>query len=320
MAAAFQALKRIFRAFAPPGSRRRHVLRSLRGLVGLKPADVPPPFAAAQRGRRPVQPAGRQPHPLADGAPVAPLPTFPRRWGRVGWGPGQGETEAARWVLAALMAPRPPPSPSHRPARRPRRRFLPGTVARCSAGSAAAGDVRAAFARGLEKRPRQRYFVFPEYRQACPLGLTPAGRAELLIHLLAKAAEHIPLSDEEILWFHLHNAEDAHHGLTDTYLLTPAWQQRFPDGLTSFGWDRLRAWVRKEYAIVGGWLDGLPVPRTHDAVEAACLHRIALGHGLQTMPQRGAPAPTLPSPGVGGGLGGGPSAPTSSPISAIRPA
>ncbi len=129
-------------------------------------------------------------------------------------------------------------------------------------------------ARGLEKRPRQRYEVFLEYRQAHPLGLTPAGRAALLIHLLFKSNEHVPLSDEEILWFHMHSAEDPQLGLVDTFLLTPAWQERFPDGLTRFGWDGLRAWVRQEYGG-GDWLDDLPVPRIHDAVEETCLHRIA---------------------------------------------
>ncbi len=50
MGAAFQALKRVFRAFAPPGSRRRHALRSLRRLVGLKPADGPAAPPAPPKG------------------------------------------------------------------------------------------------------------------------------------------------------------------------------------------------------------------------------------------------------------------------------
>jgi glycosyltransferase involved in cell wall biosynthesis len=263
--AAFQVLKRIVKGMAPPGSRRRAALRWLRRLSGRKPAEGPAPLPAPPKG------AG-DPYNLR--AINRILWWMERPCLRPRKRPGDGETGAARWVLATLMR------------RRDLRRKYPqalrdgpdGGFCRelCAMlGETSAADVRAVFARGLEKRPRQRYDAFLEYRQACPLGLTPAGRAELLIYLLAKAGEHVPLTDEEILWFHLHNAEDPYCGLVDTYLLTPSWQERFPDGLTRLGWEGLRSWVRREYDITDRWLDQLPVPRTYDAVESACLHRIA---------------------------------------------
>jgi glycosyltransferase involved in cell wall biosynthesis len=107
------------------------------------------------------------------------------------------------------------------------------------------------------------------------MALTPAGRARFLVYLLETAKQFIPLTDEEILWFHLYNAEDDSQGLVTTYLLTPEWQERFPDGLTRFGWDRLREWVRRRYRVAGDWLDKLPTPCIHDAVEECLLDRIA---------------------------------------------
>ncbi len=266
MGVLFQTVKRVLKMTAPPGSRRRLALRSLRRLVGLQPppsADLPTPPKGAN-----------DPYNLRALNRILWLMERPLLRHRKR--PRPGETETARWVMTTLIR-RDDLRHRHPQALRdgPDGGFCGELCAMLGEGSAAAEDMRAVFARGLEKRPRQRYDVFLEYRQACPLGLTPAGRGLLLIYLLAKAREHLPLSDEEILWFHLHNAEDPHRGLVDTYLLTPAWQQRFPDGLTRFGWDSLRAWFREEHRVAGDWLDALPVPPTLDAVEEACLHRIA---------------------------------------------
>ena len=266
MGAAFQALKRIFRVFAPPGSRRRRVLRSLRRLAGFKTSDGPAVPPAPPKG-------ADDPYNLRAVNRILWLMERPplRRRKR----PGPGETEAARWVFTTLMT-RPDLRRRFPMALRdgPDGGFCRELCAPCSDRNPPLTSEPSSPA-ASEKRARQHHDVFLEYRQAHPLGLTPAGRAGLLIHLLFKANEHIPLSDEEILWFHLHAAEDPQRGMADTFLLTPAWQERFPDGLTRLGWDRLRAWVRLEYGITGDWLDNLPVPRIHDAVEEACLHRIA---------------------------------------------
>jgi glycosyltransferase involved in cell wall biosynthesis len=264
---ALQALKRILKMLAPPGSRRRAVVRSLRRLVRGPAPEGPAPLPAPPKGAD---------DPYNFWAINRILWLLERPLLRKRKRPGDGEAEAARWVLTTLMFRADLRRRYAQPLRGgPDGGFCRELCAMLGERSAAADAVRAVFARGLEKRPRQRFDCFLEYREAHPLGLTPAGRAGLLVYLLAKSAEHAPLSDEEILWFHLHNAEDPYNGLIDTYLLTPAWQERFPDGLTRYSWDRLRAWVRREYRIAGDWLDGLPVPSTHDAVEAECLHRIA---------------------------------------------
>ena len=107
--------------------------------------------------------------------------------------PHPGETETARWVMTTFIR-RDDLRRRHPQALRdgPDGGFCGELCAMLGEGSAAAEDVRAVFARGLEKRPRQRYDVFLEYRQACPLGLTPAGRGQLLIFLLAKAGSISP--------------------------------------------------------------------------------------------------------------------------------
>ena len=77
------------------------------------------PARPAQRGRRPVQPAGAQPHSLVDGAPAAAAAEA-ARLGRDGGRPLDHDD--------AHPAPRPaPPAPAGL-ARRPRRQFLPRLV------------------------------------------------------------------------------------------------------------------------------------------------------------------------------------------------
>ena len=65
---------------------------------------------------------------------------------------------------------------------------------------------------------------FPTCGRRSPWRLTPAGRARFMVYLLETAKQFVPLTDEEILWFHLSNAEDEHQGLVTTYLLMPEWQ------------------------------------------------------------------------------------------------
>jgi len=203
--------------------------------------------------------------------------------------PRAGEAATARWVLTTLMR-RKDMRLRHPQALRDGAtgRFCLELCAALGVGSAEAEAVHAVFARGLEQRPRQRYDATLDMRKAFPLALTPAGRAHFLVYLLETAKDGLPLTDEEILWFHLSNAEDPYQGLVTTYLLTPAWQERFPDGLTRFGWDRLREWVRREYRIAGAWLEKLPAPRTHDAVEESLLDRIAGSNGRLLSPEIGA--------------------------------
>jgi glycosyltransferase involved in cell wall biosynthesis len=270
-----KVVKQVLKRMAPPGTWRRSVLRSVRRLAPRRSAATGP-------AGLPAPPSGAD-DPYNLRAINWILCDVDRPLLRKQKRPGAGEAAAARWVLAALM--------TRRDLRRrcpqafhdgPDGAFCRELCAGLGDGSDAARDVRAVFARGLEKRPRQRYDLFPEYRQAVPLGLTPAGRASLLIHLLLTAREHVPLSDEEILWFHLHAAEDPYQGLIDTYLMTPSWQERFPDGLTPAGWDRLRAWVRQEYRIAGAWLDRLPAPPAreggHHAGDAAPLGANVIAH------------------------------------------
>jgi glycosyltransferase involved in cell wall biosynthesis len=276
--AILRAVKEVLKAVAPPETRRRAVLKAVRRMVRGAPPSVRPkaPFIPPKRAEDPynlralnhiLRATGRQ-----------PLEGTQKR-------PEAGETATARWVLTTLMRRK------DLRLRHPRAlrdgaggRFCLELCAALGERSAEAKAVRAVFEQGLEQRPRQRYDVYHDMRQAFPLALTPAGRALFLVHLLETAQQLVPLTDEAILWFHLYNAEDPYQGLVNTYLLTPTWQERFPDGLTRFGWDRLREWVRREYRITGAWIGALPAPRAHDAVEEGLLDRIAGSVGQFTPP------------------------------------
>jgi glycosyltransferase involved in cell wall biosynthesis len=270
-------VKRVLKAVAPPETRRRAVLKAVRRLVrGAAPTPPKKPFLSLQWAENSYDLRSINRLLRALGRP--PLNETQRR-------PKAGATATARWVLTTLMRRK------DNRFRHPRAlrdgaagRFCLELCATLGEQSAEAEAVRAVFARRLEQRPRQRYDVYADMREAYPLALTPAGRAGFFVHLLETAPQLVPLTDEEILWFHLYNAEDPYQGLVDTFLLTPAWQERFPDGLTRFGWDRLREWVRQEYRIAGAWLDKLPAPRVHDAVEESLLDRIAQSKGRFLLP------------------------------------
>ncbi len=273
MGAIFGAVKRVLKAAAPPDSRLRLFMQSVRRLVRgpRPPGHLETTFIPRKAAADPYN--LRELNRILRATERPPLGGPKDR-------PSADDAATARWVLATLIQRKDMRS------RYPRALqdgvvggFCQELCATLSETEAAA--VRAVFARRLERRPRQRYDVFPDMRSAFPLALTPAGRARFLVYLLETATHHLPLSDAEILWFHLYNAEDPYQGFVATYQLTPEWQEQFPDGLTGGGWDRLRQWVRRRYRVAGRWLDVLPTPNVHDAVEESLLARIA-GSALQS--------------------------------------
>ncbi len=273
MGSIIRVVEQVMRAAAPPETWRRSLLQSIRRMIRgagptahLQTRYTPPKKAADSYNLRAInrilRATGRSPLWETQDRPKA------------------GEAATARWVLTTLMRRK------ELRLRHPQGlregangRFCLELCTKLGEESPEAKAVRAVFARRLEQRPRQRFDNYPDMRKAFPLALTPAGRARFLVYLLETATDGPPLTDEEILWFHVANAQDPYQGLVTTFLLTPTWQERFPDGLTRFGWDRLREWVRREYRLAGKWLDELPTPRIHDAVEESLLDRIAGSQG-----------------------------------------
>jgi glycosyltransferase involved in cell wall biosynthesis len=263
-------IKSFVKRFAPAGTRRRTCLRRL--------------YWFARRCRRP--------HRLVRDLFLGPLPThlkdpydlhllnrFLRRADVQplrDCDPARGEADAARWVLLSLL-------------KRPqlRKQFSQALsdgaeggycrllCAGLGASSVAAQNIRAVFERSPGARVRQAYDEFPDWRESFPLALTPLERGRFLRFLLESARPVYGFSVEEILWFHLQNAEDPWHGIVATYLVTPSWQERFPHGLTRFGWSALCDWLSTEHGFDRAWLAGLPEPRIHQPNEESLLVRIA---------------------------------------------
>jgi glycosyltransferase involved in cell wall biosynthesis len=264
------AIKSVVKRFAPAGTRRRHWLGRLYWLM--------------RRGRRP--------HRLIRDLLLGPLPThlkdpydlhllnrFLRRADRRplrDCDPARDEADAARWILLGLL-------------KRPQlRKQFPQALsdgaqegycrllcAELGTSSVAAQNVRAAFERKLGARVRQAYDEFRDWRESFPLALTPRERGRFLRFLLESARPVCRFSVEEILWFHLQNAEDPGQGIAATYLVTPSWQERVPHGLTRFGWGALCDWLCAEHGFDRAWLAGLPQPRVHHPNEESLLVRIA---------------------------------------------
>ena len=106
-------------------------------------------------------------------------------------------------------------------------------------------------------RPRQILLMRPELRAAFPLATLPAGRRGFLLWLAEDGTKEYALKPEEIWWFLLECAEDPAREMRLLYLLTPRWQQMFPDATTRFGQDRFGHWLRAMFVLKApsAWAD-----------------------------------------------------------------
>src|SRR5262249_41638511 len=110
-------------------------------------------------------------------------------------------------------------------------------------------EIREAFEKNLSVRPRQTFFSRSDVRAAYPLGLIPKGRRELFRWFICVGQIEECLRLEEIWWFFLECAENPGREIARTYLFTPNWQKRYPDGLTVFGQESLAAWLSETYHL-----------------------------------------------------------------------
>ena len=94
---------------------------------------------------------------------------------------------------------------------------------------------------------RNVYLNNPELQRLYPLGLLPLGQRHFFSWLTSHGRRDQRLSDEEIYAFLRASADEQSRGLILTYLLQPAWQEKFPRALTPIGWKEFRAWLVSVY-------------------------------------------------------------------------
>ena len=172
--------------------------------------------------------------------------------------------------------------------------------------------IDAAFASDLGAASRQHLLSNEALRTSHPLFLLPDGRAAACRVLFA-AHEAGQLTQEDIWWFLIQNAESSLSALCETWAVIPSWQNEVPDGGTVFGVGKLARWVsdtlgardsglyaqdypaimsdaaqvRLAYEARSDWVERFPEAMT-DAVQARALlqHLTTRASGLTFLPRR----------------------------------
>lgn len=98
------------------------------------------------------------------------------------------------------------------------------------------------------------YHARPDIRAALPLALTPHQREAYAAWLFEHGRRDLGIRDGEIIAYLLAACRDPSHGLRDTWLLQPEWQQSFPDAFDRRGWPRFIAALATRFGIAAPWL------------------------------------------------------------------
>ncbi len=134
------------------------------------------------------------------------------------------------------------------------------------------GEDAARMTAALARKPGLRVLHWYDHDRGAqahfPLALTPGEAATVFDWLLKPPVRKVlNLSADETFWFFLETLEDPTGGLGDTFLRQPLWQKRVPHGLTRFGWDDLKRWIKKFYKTDGDWLRNAVRPDTLEPAE-----------------------------------------------------
>lgn len=125
-------------------------------------------------------------------------------------------------------------------------------------------SLRALFSSDFAARARQFFLTSEEIRLVLPHGLTPVGRRSLFKWFMQHGLPDGGLQLEEVWWLFMQAAEDPQAELVRAYLFTPDWQQRFPQALTVFGWDRFSTWFAEHFGASGPWVNPAVLPDVHE--------------------------------------------------------
>jgi glycosyltransferase involved in cell wall biosynthesis len=124
-----------------------------------------------------------------------------------------------------------------------------------------AGPRTLAVGEGDAARGDKVYELREDVRRAIPLALTPAQRGAYLRWFLVAGGRHETDATLADLLHSLLNQDAApDRGLVASYLVQPAWQERFPQALTPTGWEPFKQWIASEYGINSRWLRRATLP------------------------------------------------------------
>lgn len=138
--------------------------------------------------------------------------------------------------------------------------FAKSLLANPMLAASAKDNIREAFESEPSMRLRRVFEFREDLREICPLALTPKSRGDFLSWLITYGLADFKHSPEAAIWFHFELDEDPSRGLAASYRLHPEWQAAVQHGLTRFGWDELKAWVRNRYGFDAKWLKLATLP------------------------------------------------------------
>jgi glycosyltransferase involved in cell wall biosynthesis len=146
----------------------------------------------------------------------------------------KNEITAPRFILGVLRQQRRQRGRFLRPSRLDLgfRNWLVKRRKRFELSSDAVANVCASFDSNPGEAVREFYRHHPEFHAEYPLALVPPGQKQFVEYLFtAEGRSQHRLSDEEILWFLHETALNLDQGIAESFLLNPAWQERFPRAL-----------------------------------------------------------------------------------------
>ncbi len=94
---------------------------------------------------------------------------------------------------------------------------------------------------------REYYLRWFDLQARYPLALLPIGQKRWAKWLLNQGRARHHFSDEQIIAHLRESAADINRGIGETYLVTPEWQERFPDIWSAGEQQRLIAWLCEKY-------------------------------------------------------------------------
>ncbi|MFT4268716.1 MAG: glycosyltransferase family 4 protein [Xenophilus sp.] len=127
-------------------------------------------------------------------------------------------------------------------------------------GSAQVEHLVSALSADPGARARQAFLADAQVGPVLAHGLTPAGRRALFRWFMRHGCRKAGLELEEVWWLFMQAAEAPRLELVRAYLFAPAWQRRFPDALTVFGWKRFAEWFSRRHGAEGDWAGPVPAP------------------------------------------------------------
>jgi glycosyltransferase involved in cell wall biosynthesis len=144
-----------------------------------------------------------------------------------------------------------------------------------------------AYRRGHPTRGEKLYELRDDLRREIPLALTPAQRGDYFRWFCRFGWSDMDVEPLDLLrtLFDLDEAPDR--GLAASYLVQPAWQQKYPEALSPAGWKAFKRGIALDYGIRGRWLrraelpprfiEARPLPASQLAVNAIGLFRYTSG-------------------------------------------